>query len=121
MKFRVTFLDGVDLLIEAEKEVDAVKRAKELKSKVSDSVVSGNENDIEILLNYVTPSGGFRTDILSKDNESISDKVKRYAGKLKNRFASITVKSKSGDYQQSYYADGTKSKALNYSGSRYKG
>jgi len=37
MKFRVTFLDGVDLLIEAEKEVDAVKRAKELKSEISDS------------------------------------------------------------------------------------
>lgn len=35
MKFRVTFLDGVDLLIEAEKEVDAVRKVKELKDKLS--------------------------------------------------------------------------------------
>ena len=55
MKFRVTFLDGVDLLIEAEKEVDAVKRAKELKSKVSDSVVSDSvsisERNVEEAIN----------------------------------------------------------------------
>lgn len=35
MKFRVTFLDGVDLLIEAEKEVDAVRKARELKDRLS--------------------------------------------------------------------------------------
>lgn len=45
MRFRVSLKDGIDLLVDADKEVDAVRQAKELKDKLSavainDSVVA---------------------------------------------------------------------------------
>ena len=45
MKYKVTLNDGIELLITADKEVDAVRRAKEIKDKLSiaDSVQRKND------------------------------------------------------------------------------
>lgn len=58
MKFRVTFLDNVDLLIEADKEIDAVRKARELKDKLSvvntDYNRYENETDKEFLKSAIS-------------------------------------------------------------------
>lgn len=45
MKYKVTLNDDVSLIIDAEKEVDAVRRAKEIKSKMGLGKVSDSSPD----------------------------------------------------------------------------